>query len=67
MPIGIVVAGADRHDVMLLATTLGSIPVPRPRPTARRPQGVCLDEGYDITWVCRLLLGAGFTPRVRGI
>ena len=67
MPIGIVVAGADRHDVMLLATTLGSIPVPRPRPTARRPQGVCLDKGYDVTWVCRLLLGAGFTPRVRGI
>ena len=25
-----------------------------------------LDKGYDITWVYRLLLDAGFTPHVRG-
>jgi transposase len=67
VPIGVAVAGANRHDVMLLAATLASIVVPRPRPTARQPQGVCLDKAYDITWVYRLLTTDGFTPHVRGI
>jgi transposase len=67
VPIGVAVAGANRHDVVLLAATLASIPVPRPRPTARRPQGVRLDKGYDITWVYRLLTEAGFTPHVRAM
>jgi putative transposase len=66
IPIGLAVAGANRHDVILLAATLASVPVPRPRPTRRRPQGLCLDNAYDITWVYRLLLDAGFTPHVRG-
>jgi transposase len=52
---------------MLLAATLASIPVARPRPTTRRPQGVCLDKAYDITWVYRLLTDAGFTPHVRAL
>lgn len=52
---------------MLLAATLASIVVPRPRTTARRPQGVCLDKGHDITWVYRLLTDAGFTPHVRAL
>ena len=67
MPVGVAVAGANRHDVILLAATLASIPVPRPRPTRRQPQGVCLDKGYDVTWVYRLLTDAGFTPHVRAI
>ncbi|CAA9341784.1 MAG: Mobile element protein [uncultured Gemmatimonadaceae bacterium] len=53
--------------MVLLAATLASIPVRRPRPTRRRPQGVCLDKAYDITWVYRLLVDAGFTPHVRAI
>ena len=67
VPVGLAVAGANRHDVMLLEATLASIPVARPRPTARRPQGVCLDKAYDITWVYRLLTEAGFTPHVRAL
>jgi len=67
VPVGVAVAGANRHDVILLAATLASIPVPRPRPTRRQPQGVCLDKGYDVTWVYRLLTDAGFTPHVRAI
>jgi transposase len=67
VPLGLAVAGANRHDVILLAATLAGIPVPRPRPTRRRPQGVCLDKGYDITWVYGLLTKAGFTPHVRAI
>jgi transposase len=65
--VGVAVAGANRHDVILLAATLASTPVPRPRPTRRRPQGVCLGKGYDVTWVYRLLTAAGLTPHVRAI
>ena len=39
--------------------------MPRPRPTPEHPQGLCLDKGYDITWVYRLLRDAGFTPHIR--
>ncbi len=66
MPVGLAVAGANRNDVMLLAATFASVLVRRPRPTRRRPQGMCLDNAYDITWVYRLLVDAGFTPHVRG-
>ena len=36
VPVGVAVAGANRHDVMLLAATLAGIVVPRPRPTRRK-------------------------------
>ena len=45
VPVGVAVAGANRQDVILIAATLASIPVPGPRPTTRWPQGVCLEQG----------------------
>ena len=47
VPVGVVVAGANRNDHLLLAETLAAIVVPRPRPTRARPQSLCLDKGYD--------------------
>lgn len=46
-PLSIVVAGANVHDTKLLAKTLEAIVVERPAPTARQPQHLCLDKGYD--------------------
>lgn len=46
LPVGIVVAGANRNDHLLLAETLAAIVVRRPRPTRTKPQGLCLDKGY---------------------
>ena len=66
MPVGVVVAGANRHDCMLLAQTFDSIPVPRPRPTRGPPQGVCLDKAYDVDRVYALLTRLGLTAHVRG-
>lgn len=40
-------AGANRNDHLLLAETLANLVVRRPRPTSARPQGLCLDKGYD--------------------
>ena len=47
VPLGVTVAGANRNDHLLLAETLAGIVVRRPRPTRARPQGLCLDKGYD--------------------
>ena len=47
MPLGLVVEGANRHDMKLVRATLHSLVVKRPPPTAEQPQGMCLDKGYD--------------------
>jgi putative transposase len=47
IPIAVVVAGANRHDMKLLADTLDAVVVERPEPTEEVPQHVCLDKGDD--------------------
>ena len=47
MPIGLAIDGANRHDMRMVEDTLDSIPVKRPKPTKKAPQGLCLDKGYD--------------------
>jgi len=47
LPLAVVVAGATRHDMKLLADTLDAVVMERPEPTAAAPQPVCLDKGYD--------------------
>ncbi len=41
LPVGVTVAGANRHDHLLLAESLAGLIV------RRRPQGLRLDKGYD--------------------
>ena len=45
-PLSLIVAGANRHDVKLLAQTLDAIVVRRPKPTRKRPRHLCVDQGY---------------------
>src|SRR3954464_13099238 len=47
VPVGLAVEGANRHDKKLAEATPESIPVERPEPTEEKPQGMCLDKGYD--------------------
>ncbi len=47
--LGLVIAGANVNDHLLLRETLAAIPVPRPDPSAWDPQHLCLDKGYDYT------------------
>ena len=65
IPVGLAVAGANRHDMKLLRATVDSLPVPRPTPSPERPQGVCLDKGYDFAEVRRTLDEFGFTAHIR--
>jgi transposase len=65
VPVGLVVEGANRHDMKLVQATLESILVARPEPTAISPQGLCLDKGYDYDEVRLLLVEFGFTAHIR--
>lgn len=47
MPVGLAVAGANRHDMKRTRDTLESVVVPRPEPTAEPPQGLGLDQGFE--------------------
>ncbi len=65
VPLGLAVDGANRNDFKLFAETVDSVPVPRPRPTATRRQGMCLDKGYDYDEVRELGTAFGFTLHIR--
>lgn len=65
MPIGLAIDGANRHDMKLVEATLESIPVPRPGPTKRTPQGMCLDKGYDYDSVRDLVKEFGYTVHIK--
>lgn len=49
----------------LLEETLESIPVKRPKPTKKNPQGMCLDKGYDYPEVRQQVEKKGYTPHIR--
>jgi transposase len=63
--LAIEVAGANRNDMKLVGATLERLMTHRPQPTAERPQGLCLDKGYDFNEVRELVSGLGFTAHIR--
>jgi putative transposase len=65
VPVGLAVDGANRNDMKLVRETLASIPVERPRPTAKQPQGMCMDKGYDYDEVRAIVKEFGFTAHIR--
>ena len=65
VPVGLVVAGANRPDMKLVKDTVQRLVVKRPRPTNKKPQGMCLDKGYDYAEVRATLKEFGFTAHIR--
>lgn len=65
VPIGLAIEGANRHDMKLVRATIESVVVVRPEPIKERPQGMCLDKGYDYDEVYTILQVFGFTAHVR--
>ena len=65
MPIGLAIDGANRHDMRMVEDTLDSIPVKRPKPTKKEPQGLCLDKGYDYDEPRELAEEFGYTLHLR--
>ena len=62
VPLGIAISGANTHDQKLVAETLASIPVRRPRRRGGRKQNLCLDKGYIGEPVQRLVKRCGYQP-----
>ena len=65
VPVGLAVAGANRHDMKLARETLESVVVPRPEPTAEHSQGLCLDKGYDYQEARDIVAEFGFIAHIR--
>ncbi len=65
VPIGLIIEGAQRHDMKLVRPTIESIIVDRPEPSEEHPQGMCLDKGYDYEEVRAILSELGFTAHIR--
>lgn len=61
----IAVDGANRNDHKMARETLEHIEVARPRPTARAPQNMCLDKGYNYPEVPALAREFLFTAHIR--
>ena len=64
VPLGLAVDGANRNDMKMVEETLASVPVERPAPTPQKPQGLCLDKGYDYDEVRDILKEFGFTAHI---
>jgi putative transposase len=64
VPIGLAVDGANRHDMRMVRETIESIPIDRPEPTKRKPQGMCMDKGYDYDEVREIVAEFGFTAHI---
>lgn len=65
MPIGLAVAGANRHDMKLVEATLASVPVERPAPSTEQPHHLSLDKGYDYDAVRETVAAYGYTAHIR--
>jgi putative transposase len=65
IPVGLAVAGANVNDFKLARETIESIPLDRPRPTRKKPQGLCLDKGYDFDEVRALAREFRYTAHIR--
>ena len=65
VPLSLIVAGANRHDVKLLARTLDAIVVRRPKASRRRRQNLCADKGYGGRPAAQVMRRRGYTPHVR--
>jgi transposase len=49
----------------MVQATLESVPVKRPKPTSKHPQGICLDKGYDYDAVRQLVKAFGYTAHIK--
>jgi transposase len=65
VPVGVAIDGANRHDKKPVEATIDGLAAERPDPTPERPQGMCLDRGYDYDDTRELVQEFGFTARVR--
>ena len=65
VPLSLIVSGANRHYVKLLASTLDGIVIVRPQTSRRRRQNLCADKAYTDRPAAQVMKKRGYTPHVR--
>lgn len=66
VPLSLVAAGANRHDVSQLEAVLDAIVVERAKPPLRRHKHLCADAGYTGAPALRVIEEHGYIPHVKG-
>lgn len=61
LPLSLVVTGANRHDIKLVADTLDGLQACRPG----RRLPLCLDKGYEAKWLEEYLKSRGYEPHIQ--
>jgi putative transposase len=65
-PLGLHLTGANRHDMKGLAALLDQgLIVPRPKPTRRKRQHLCLDKAYDYAEIDQLVAAHGDVGHIK--
>jgi putative transposase len=65
-PLGLHLTGANRHDMKGLAELLGKgLIVPRPKPSRRKRQHLCLDKAYDYDEIDQLVAKLGYVAHIK--
>lgn len=65
IPLALIVAGANRHEMKLLCATLEGVVIARSEPTAAGPQHLCLDARYDYPASLQVVEDHGYLPHIR--
>jgi putative transposase len=65
IPLALVVAGANRHDVKLLVATLDGLVIARREPDEAHSPHLCLDAAYDADWVRDEAHRRGYQDHIR--
>ena len=65
IPLGCVMEKANKNDFKILQETLLNIVAKRPEPTPEKPQGLCLDKGYDYPEVRKTLWRFNLVPHIK--
>ena len=53
------------HDMRLVGETLDNVVVERPKPTARNPQHLCADKGYDYPVTREQIRARGYLAHIK--
>lgn len=61
LPLSLAVAGANTHDIRLVAGTLDALQTGRPG----RRLVICLDKGYDAEWLRSYLKSRRYEPHIQ--
>ena len=66
-PLGLAIEGRTSPDCKMLRATIEAIVVQRPQPTAKHPQHLSLDKGYDNPTGRQAAVDAKYPPHIRRI